>query len=378
MKRLVDDARAGIETAVSIEIIDDVAFSPVEGNALEVVQTKHHAKKLGALTDASGDLWSTLRVWIDSGVAVESAFPTAYFIVTTAPPPSGSAAATLLGATGRDVSAAEAILTTVALTSKSESNKLAYQAWNALEQPQRISLLERVTVLHSSADIQAIRLELEAALSLATARVHLSTFTDYLEGWWFKRAVDQLVAGQGLAADTRMLEGELDELRLQFSSRGLPIAAEIATTEVTEAILEDFDESVFVSQMRLVGANEQRIANAIRDYLRAYTQRSRWLREELLFADELEDYERRLVESWEKCFFALVDELEADATEKIKSAMGRKVLTWAESVDLSLREFIREPFVAQGSLHMLADDAAVGWHPEFRELLVAAIKEPGK
>ena len=50
----------GIE--IAIEKLDDVSFEK-NGSALEMLQTKHHLKHAGDLTDASVDLWKTLRVW---------------------------------------------------------------------------------------------------------------------------------------------------------------------------------------------------------------------------------------------------------------------------------------------------------------------------
>ena len=47
---------------IAIEKLDDVSFEK-DGTALELLQTKHHLKKAGDLSDGSVDLWKTLRVW---------------------------------------------------------------------------------------------------------------------------------------------------------------------------------------------------------------------------------------------------------------------------------------------------------------------------
>ena len=52
--------QSGIEIAV--EKLDDVSFEQ-DGSALELLQTKHHLRRSGNLTDFSVDLWKTLRVW---------------------------------------------------------------------------------------------------------------------------------------------------------------------------------------------------------------------------------------------------------------------------------------------------------------------------
>jgi hypothetical protein len=54
---------SGVE--LSIERLDDVAFETA-GDAVELLQTKHHINKQGDLSDASVDLWKTLRVWAEA------------------------------------------------------------------------------------------------------------------------------------------------------------------------------------------------------------------------------------------------------------------------------------------------------------------------
>jgi hypothetical protein len=116
-------------------------------------------------------------------------------------------------------------------------------------------------------------------------------------------------------------------------------------------------------------AGEIRIWAAIRDYYRAFEQRSRWLRDDLLVVGDLTNYERRLVEEWELVFAAVKDEIGVEAADAAKEEAARKVLQWAEITSIPIRPRVTEPFVTRGSLHMLADQLRVGWHSEFRERL---------
>ena len=63
---------SGIE--IAIEKLDDVSFEK-DGTALELLQTKHHLKKSGDLTDSSVDLWKTLRIWAEIGQRTILRFP---------------------------------------------------------------------------------------------------------------------------------------------------------------------------------------------------------------------------------------------------------------------------------------------------------------
>lgn len=75
-----------------IEKFDDISFEK-NGDPVELIQTKHHATG-GNLTDASVDLWKTLRIWAD--IASTSATLPAFVLMTTSKAPSESAASLLM------------------------------------------------------------------------------------------------------------------------------------------------------------------------------------------------------------------------------------------------------------------------------------------
>ena len=59
LRRMKTDA----DFAVGVETLDDVAFETTGGEPRELLQTKHHRRTQGSLTDGSVELWKTLRVW---------------------------------------------------------------------------------------------------------------------------------------------------------------------------------------------------------------------------------------------------------------------------------------------------------------------------
>lgn len=65
---LVELLRSGADrpdAAITLELHDDVAWEQA-GNPTQLLQVKHHQQTQRALTDASTDLWRTLRVWMDT------------------------------------------------------------------------------------------------------------------------------------------------------------------------------------------------------------------------------------------------------------------------------------------------------------------------
>ena len=53
LKRMKSDA----DFVVGVETLEDVAFETTGGEPRELLQTKHHLRSQGSLTDRSVDLW---------------------------------------------------------------------------------------------------------------------------------------------------------------------------------------------------------------------------------------------------------------------------------------------------------------------------------
>ena len=207
----------------------------------------------------------------------------------------------------------------------------------------------------------------------------MSRFCNALRDGWFRRALKQLVAiAQGDRILAQEIEAQMSDLREQFKQEALPIDDNLLEFTLDDATQAAQADSKFVRQLDLIKAGKRRIAAAIRDYYRAFEQRSRWMRDDLLLIGELDKYERRLIEEWELVFEAMRDKLGAEATDNAKEQAARNVLQWVERTPIPIRLNVTEPFVTRGSLHMLADEVRVGWHPEFRERLAKLLGVKGE
>ncbi len=126
---------SGVE--ISLEKFDDVSFEK-NGAALELLQTKHHLKKSGDLTDGSIDLWKTIRVWAEA-VKADPSLPsrTRFALITTARAPTDSAASYLRPAdTGvRNPTLAQNMLAQAAEVSQNKALVKAIAAFKNLTPP---------------------------------------------------------------------------------------------------------------------------------------------------------------------------------------------------------------------------------------------------
>lgn len=351
------------QLSISIERFDDVAFD-VRGEPTELIQTKHHLGKAGGLSDASVDLWKTLRIW-STWVAgdLNAPFRVSFYLLTTATAPVDSAAS-YLRATDRDENKADELLMGVIASSTSKENKLAYEAYSALPKGQRINLLGAVTVLDRSPNIINVRDEIMREVYHAAPRDKLEQLTQRLEGWWFGVVIGALTGTGPSSIPVLSIDQRVDELREEFKRDALPV--DFGTATPPAAVVADLDNRPFVRQLRMINIGASRVEYAIRDYYRASEQRSRWAREELLVDGELEQYERDLVEAWEPRHAANLDELTPTCSTAKRIQLGQALFKWAEQEASYPLRSVRERFLTHGSFHILANRYALGWHPDYK------------
>lgn len=358
--------------SVSLETLDDVVFESTGADPAELLQTKHHLTRAAALSDASPDLWKSLRVWLEGSRTGAIAPDATLYLLSTSEAPDGSIASRLRP-DPRDVETALSTMAAISASSSSTTNAPAYVAFKKTSLRDRQRLVERIFVLDNCPNILDLDDALMAEVFWTVDRGQHDAFLRRLEGWWTRRVIRQLADPTSNGILAAEIEAEMTDLRDQFKPDSLPIDDDLLAFNPDEHTLRDHAQTTFVRQLEIIQASRARIAWAIRDYYRAFQQRSRWIREDLVLVGDLEKYERRLIEEWQLQFEAVRNELGEAAAEDAKRTAARQVLRWAESVSIPIRPAVAEPFVCRGSLHMLADAARIGWHPEFEDRLAALI-----
>lgn len=356
---------------VSLETLDDVSFE-VGGEPLAVLQAKHSLKATANLTDLSTELWKTLRVWLVGLASGEIPLGTARFLITTAAAASGSACAALgIEGRARDVAEAAKRLKHAATSSTNSELKPAFEAYLALDEAEREALLAQVYVIPSQPDAVEITEQLQSELYHVSLN-HQALSVQMLEGWWFKRVLNELVHPEG-GIPRAEIDAQISDIQESLKPDALPIDEDLDALMVALEQLPEFADRPFYKQVELVNGSQLRIRNAITSYLQAFRQRSAWTRHDLLFDADLDKYDKRLQAEWELQYGQVCDELGPDATDAAMAQAGRALLKWAEDAHISIRSGVNVPWVCRGSLHMLAEDMRVGWHPQFETRLKAVL-----
>ncbi|UYK75274.1 ABC-three component system protein [Xanthomonas sacchari] len=357
--------------SIFLETLDDVVFEKT-GTPLELFQLKHHSNAQANLTDASPDIWKSLRVWIEGRNSGAVTSIDRLVLITTQMVGKGSIASKLL-ATNRDEDAALTAMRNVAQTSANTDNAAAYTAFKALGSEEQKALVASVVIAPNQPNIEQVGEDIRYEVRFTVRRDHVESFVSRLEGWWFTQCLKHLVGKSQEPLRCSALQAQMDDVRHQLVS-ALPLDDQIFEHEVA---ISTYESELFVHQARLTGVHHSRVLAAVRDYYRAFEQRSCWVREHLILVGDLEKYERTLHEEWEIAFAQALDDLGPGAAEEAQQKMARAVFKWVESACFPIRKNVDHPSICRGSLHMMANELRIGWHPEFEARLRHLLAIPG-
>jgi hypothetical protein len=365
------------DTAVFLEKDDDIDLIDCDGGK-SLASLKH--KAIGdRLTDLSADFWRSVNIWLtrykrDGRAASNLRF----FLFTTGTVSTNSFLARLLPDQSF-ASGGATTLTELAEAALAESRSRLITpiatAFNELSDPEKQDFLERVLILDGSPRIGDIPALITDKHMRTIRREHREFVFERLEGWWTDVVIKQLTGARPEGIFGYEVSDKLSNFAEEYKADNLPITfrGKVPADEIDT----DADPRLFVAQLREIGISSNRIRSAILDYYRAFEQRSAWARESLLLLGEVEEYEDRLTDEWDRYKDVAFEKLKDDSAEEALREAGTTLYNWAEFEtarieSLRIRARVTEPYVLRGSFHILADatpEPKVYWHPRFLDRL---------
>lgn len=362
-------------TGVLIEGQDDLEF--VEDGQNRSLGSLKHKSPGENLTDLATDFWKSVRIWLERfDASGRSSSHLRFYLFTTATVASNSFLRDFLQDASTPIETTKASFD--AAMSKSAAQlvgeiKVAYQE---LTEEERLDFIGRISIFDVSPRITEIPDLLSDRLLRPVRREHRQAVIERLEGWWNDLTVRQIAGEKTDPIYGAEVSDKLSAIAEEYRSDNLPITF---LGKRPEEIDPHADDRLFVQQLRLLGTSTGRIQSAIIDYYRAFQQRSSWAREDLLVPSEMEDYEDRLVEEWQRYRDFVVESLGPDETEDKLVAAGKEIFRWAEfeTNNLRIRERVTESYVVRGAFHILANGGPlprVHWHPKFLERIETVLE----
>jgi hypothetical protein len=250
-------------------------------------------------------------------------------------------------------------LTEIAQGSNNKELASAFAAFLALTERMRASLLSVIEILDRQPDLVEVESLLEETLRIFAPRGKTSQAREMVEGWWWPRVCTALMANPPGSIAVGELEAKLDEIRDYLKREALQLDFEEA--EPSDAEASGYDGFRFIGQLRAIGVTGTRIQWAKRDYYRAFSQRSKWIREHAVNDGEVAKFERRLVEEWEPRFESMCVRHAETQTEDAKlMTAGQELFYWVETEARFPFRSLSPRSLSVGSYHILADDVRIG------------------
>ncbi len=331
-------------------------------------QTKYHAKSKANLSDRSSDFWKTLRVWCEQiNTNLIDPNETIFSLVTTECTSEKSILKKI-----KDKANTKEIIEELEKVTKETSNKTnikGYQAFNSLSQQNKNKLINNMFITDSSLDFNEINKKIENELKLSALPNQIKPLLDRLEGWFFRICIKHL-QGNIEYITFSDLQKQINYIVDSFKEDNLPIDFPDKIQPTAEE-LEKIDSMIFSKQLDLINISPRLKSTAISNYQRAFNQRSKWLKDDLLNPQEEIDFDKRLIDEWQEKFDLLLDDTEdLDATIQKEHGKEFYVSNYVkQNSNIFIRNRFQENYLTRGSYHMLSDKLKVGWHPCFEDLL---------
>ena len=354
---------------ISIEKFDDVAFSK-DDIPIQLIQLKHHIQHQGNLADASTDMWRTIKVWLDAISETPDILDgTNFLIITTATAPIDSAAFLLKKDSNRNPDTAYQKLKTVCFSSVNQAHQRYYDAFREAGEDTVKQLIRQIYIIDRASNIIDVEKDILKHIRYSCSPKHQKMIYERLEGWWFKKAIDALCCDTPVFVNQNQVRSFIVSVSQEYADDNLPI--DILDIDDLQESNFSANEKIFHEQLKLICLGNHRMQLALRDYYRAFRQRASWVRNDLLYVNELGQYEQRLIDEWEHAFAAMEETLSEtnNATEEEKAKEGRQLFSDIEKRDIRIRPKCQEAFIMRGSYHILANQLKIGWHVDFFDRL---------
>jgi hypothetical protein len=365
------------DTAVFLEKDDDLDF--IDGHGGKSLASLKHKAVGDRLTDLSTDFWKSVNIWLArykrDGRATSNL---RFFLFTTGIVSTDSFLARLLPdqrVASDDVETLTELADAALAESTSKLIAPIARAFNELRDSEKQDFLERILILDGSPRIGDIPTIIRDKHMRSIRREHREFVFERLEGWWTDVVIKQLTGARMEGIFGYEVSDRLSNFSEEYKVDNLPITfrGRVPPDEVDTG----GDPRLFVAQLREIGISSSRIRSAILDYYRAFQQRSAWARENLLVSGEVEEYEDRLADEWNRYKDVAFERLKDDSAEDALREAGATLYNWAEFEtgkieSLRIRARVTEPYVLRGSFHILADaspEPKVYWHPRFLDRL---------
>lgn len=349
---------ADAEASIAIEADDDITEC-IAQRVTQRSQLKHQTVPHGAFTDSSVDLWKTLSIWTTAAHAKEFNTKICKLVLVT----NGTVSDCFIRKTVDAKAKERKLLIDTALDKKYAATVEPYV--EIVRQHDR-KLVYSVFACIGISDARA--LAGKSVKSRAISNLHLSDsidpeiIYDGLLGWIHKTTID-LWRNQQLAWISKKSFSNQYQAMIrrynQFKKIGIPAHL----INVSPTARDSEINRLFVKQLRSVKADEKLVTDAIIDFIRCNTERVRLAHEGELTGDDWIDFDSSLEKHW-----LVKERISRLSPQPTPEDTGLALYLDSLLHEAEIAGDKVQGYLTSGSFHRLANQRAIGWHPNYKTL----------
>lgn len=354
---------------ICIEKFDDISFHKEKDPYLQL-QVKNHSS-VGEITDTSTDFWRTIKAWIDNILFNPNLIQNTHFcIITTNTIAKDSIIEKIQNQT--DIDNIYSSLVAIAQNGKnncksdSSSTYKRYDSFLNTSPDIMKKLIQSMKIQPAFPGPTAINEKIFNKLQLFTSKQTIQIVYDRLLGWWYRKIIECLSSIDPVLISYDELRREICNITSELRDDNLPIDV---TDKEIECIEKTEDVNILTKQLKIINSKQARINNALKNYYKTYAQRSKWIRENLVTPEEIDQYDQRLIDEWDFQFSESTNGIDENSTDKDKINAGNKIFTELMNQDNPIRKNFTDKTISRGSFNGLANEKTIGWHPDYLDLI---------
>jgi len=351
---------------VCLETFADVGVERPDGN--RVAEESKSNLATNPLSDRSVEFWKTIRNWVEA-IANESLNPTKtefnLFVMNVA---SGTIAKSFHEANCARTSqvaleSAKAILNWTGSNLSEYAVGLRPHLKIVLEtDPKHVcELICRFQIVDGQGDLVG------HLRGLMLAKLVSNEACDDIIKWahgWVKNHVEGLLISRQLV---RISQEEFHDALGNYvrTHDRASMLRSIAGKPSSEEVQNELGLKIYVRQAKIVMLDDEVILRAVNDFLAASADRTFWAESGHVSESDLHAFADELTAAW------ILKKMGIATRHDDRSAIQKGKLLYADCMDIvrKLGGLDVPNSFGRGSLHALADDMKIGWHPEFQAIL---------
>lgn len=339
-----------MDDTIFVETLDDIE---IKNNGTQKLLSLKHKKVGNHLTDLAVDFWKSVNIWLKR---YNSSQGVKFYLITTEDISTDSFLNFFSNNINRsiDINLIDKIEQKLS-TSKNSIIINVYNDLKKLTHYQKIDFFSRINILNNTERITEIPNRIKKTFLTAAKINRLNDIYERLEGWWFNKVIECMANNWNENLTKKNIILKINQINEEYFSDSLPllyIDFEMDDSEIEKYIDEDY---VFIKKINDIKLKKTQISKCVVDFYKATNERNDWIKKSLITSDEINRFERTLVDEWDRFKDSIFDEDLSLTSEEIVE-IGKKIFNWSQSSNFNIKTKVTEKYISRGTFHIIADD----------------------